>query len=203
MKIFSQLSLLATFAFPLFISLSISATNLAIDPTNIFPKVKFETSMGDIIVELDRVKAPITVDNFLTYVVTGRYNNTIFHRIMADFIVQGGGYDKEFEPIKLYDDIVNESGNGSKNALGTIAMAKENRPHTANSQFFFNAGDNTSLDPGRKWGYAVFGAIIEGEEIMKSMAAVQTHYDESLNCDDVPVKPIMLIKVTLLPEITE
>ena len=176
------------------------SANLAIDPTNIYPKVKFETSMGDIIVELDRVKAPITVDNFLMYVVNGRYNNTLFHRIMPDFIVQGGGYDKEFGPIKLYDDIVNESGNGSKNTLGTIAMAKENRPHTANSQFFFNAGDNTNLDPGRQWGYAVFGEIIEGEEVMQAMANVKTHYDEGLNWDDVPVEPVLLIKATLLPQ---
>jgi len=200
MKIFSQLSLLVTLLLSSLLSGSLSATNLAIDPTNIYPKVKFETSMGDIVVELDRVKAPITVDNFLMYVVNGRYNNTVFHRIMPDFIVQGGGYDEEFGPIKLYDDIVNESGNGSKNELGTISMAKESRPHTANSQFFFNAGDNTNLDPGRQWGYTVFGAIVEGEEVMAAMAEVKTHYDESLNWDDVPVKPVLLIKATLLPE---
>ncbi len=182
------------------LNFTVSAQNLAIDPTNIYPKVKLETSMGDIILELDRVKAPITVDNFLTYIVNGRYNNTLFHRIMADFIVQGGGYDTEFGPIKLYDDIVNESGNGSKNEVGTIAMAKENRPHTANSQFFFNIGDNTNLDPGRQWGYTVFGYIVEGEEVMEAMAAVKTHFDEDLNWNDVPVKPVILIKATLLPE---
>lgn len=187
----------------LLLSINLSAQNLAIDPTNIFPKVKLETSMGDIILELDRVKAPITVDNFLMYVVNGRYNNTLFHRIMADFIVQGGGYDTEFGPIKLYDDIVNESGNGSKNEFGTIAMAKENQPHTANSQFFFNVGDNTNLDPGRQWGYAVFGAIVEGEEIIEAMSAVKTHFDEGLNWNDVPVKQIILIKATLLPEDSE
>ena len=156
--------------------------------------------MGNIFLELDRVKAPITVDNFLLYVVNGRYNNTIFHRIIPNFIVQGGGYDSEFGPIKLYDDIVNESGNGSKNKLATIAMAKESRPHTANSQFFFNAGDNKNLDPGRQWGYTVFGSIIEGEEIMAAMSEVNTHFDEMLSWDDVPVKPVILIKATLLPE---
>lgn len=195
MKIFSLFILLLNF--------NISAKNLSIDPTNIYPQVKFETSMGDITVELDRVKAPITVDNFLKYVVSGRYNNTLFHRIMPDFIVQGGGYDTEFGPIKLYADIVNESGNGSKNELGTIAMAKESRPHTANSQFFFNAGDNKNLDPGRQWGYTVFGIIVEGEEVMAAMAAVKTHFDEELSWDDVPVEPVILIKVTLLPESTE
>jgi peptidyl-prolyl cis-trans isomerase A (cyclophilin A) len=192
MKIFSLFFVLLSF--------STLAQNLAIDPTNIYPRVKFDTSMGNIILELDRVKAPITVDNFLLYVVNGRYNNTIFHRIIPDFIVQGGGYDSEFGPIKLYDDIVNESGNGSKNELATIAMAKESRPHTANSQFFFNAGDNKNLDPGRQWGYTVFGSIIEGEEIMAAMSEVNTHFDEMLSWDDVPVKPVILIKATLLPE---
>ncbi len=111
---------------------SATTKNIAIDPTNIYPQVKLETSMGIIIVELDRVKAPITVDNFLTYVITGEYDNTIFHRIVEDFIVQGGGYDAEYTPKKLNEDIVNESGNGLKNETGTIAMAKESRPHTAN-----------------------------------------------------------------------
>lgn len=148
----------------------IHAKNIAIDPTNIFPKVKFETSMGIIIVELDRTKAPITVDNFLTYVITGEYNNTIFHRIIENFIVQGGGYDVDFTQKKLNENIINESGNGLKNKVGTIAMAKENRPHTANRQFFFNTNDNANLDPGRHWGYAVFGEIIEGEEVLEAMA---------------------------------
>lgn len=175
------------------------ANNVAIDPTNIYPKVKLETSLGVIIVELDRVKAPITVDNFLMYVVTGEYNNTIFHRIVEDFIVQGGGYDAEFTPKKLNEDIINESGNGLKNEIGTIAMAKERRPHTANRQFFFNINDNTNLDPGRHWGYAVFGAIVEGEEVLEAMAVVKTDYNESLGWEDVPLEPIMLIKATLLP----
>lgn len=173
--------------------------NKAIDPTNIYPQVKLETSMGIIIVELDRVKAPITVDNFLTYVVTGEYNNTIFHRIVEDFVVQGGGYDKDFVTKKTNADIINESGNGLKNEIGTIAMAKESRPHTANRQFFFNVADNTNLDPGRRWGYAVFGAIIEGEEVLEAMAKVKTDYNEELGWEDVPLEPVMLIKATLLP----
>lgn len=180
-------------------STSISAKNIAIDPTNIFPKVKLETSMGVIIVELDRVKAPITVDNFLTYVVTGEYNNTIFHRIVEDFIVQGGGYEADFTAKKLNKNIVNESGNGLKNEIGTIAMAKENRPHTANRQFFFNVNDNTNLDPGRHWGYTVFGAVVEGEEVLEAMAKVKTDYNETIGWEDVPLEPITLLKATLLP----
>jgi len=179
---------------------SIACTkNIAIDPTNIYPKVKLETSMGIIVVELDRVKAPITVDNFLTYVITGEYNNTIFHRIVEDFIVQGGGYDADFIPQKTNEDIVNESGNGLKNEVGTIAMAKENRPHTANRQFFFNINDNTNLDPGRRWGYTVFGAIVEGDEVLEAIAKVKTDYDEALGWENVPLEPVILIKATLLP----
>lgn len=179
--------------------LIISTFSYAVDPTNIYPKVKLETSMGVIIVELDRVKAPITVNNFLEYVVKGEYNNTIFHRIIDDFIVQGGGYDAKFSAKKSGKNIVNESGNGLKNEMGTIAMAKENRPHTANRQFFFNLADNTTLDPGRKWGYAVFGAIIEGEEVLEAIAKVPTDYNEVMAWNDVPVKQVTLIKATLLP----
>lgn len=177
----------------------IHAKNIAIDPNNIFPKVKLETSMGIIIVELDRIKAPITVDNFLTYVITGEYNNTVFHRIVENFIVQGGGYDVDFTQKKLNDAIINESGNGLKNKIGTIAMAKERRPHTANRQFFFNINDNTSLDPGRQWGYAVFGAIIEGEEVLEAMAKVKTDYNDAIGWENVPIEPVMLLKATLLP----
>ena len=182
----------------LFSSASV-AKNIAIDPTNIYPKVKLETSLGIIIVELDRVKAPITVDNFLTYVVSGEYNNTVFHRIVEDFIVQGGGYDADFVPKKILSDIINESGNGLKNEIGTIAMAKESRPHTANRQFFFNINDNSNLDPGRRWGYAVFGAIIEGEEVLEAMAKTKTDYNDALGWENVPLTPVMLIKASLLP----
>ncbi|WP_448551374.1 peptidylprolyl isomerase [Thalassotalea montiporae] len=183
----------------LLISAFANAKNLAIDPDNLFPKVKLETSKGDIIVELDRIKAPVTVDNFLTYVVQGDFDNTIFHRVIEDFIVQGGGYDKDFTHLKTLPDIVNEAGNGLKNEEGTIAMAKENRPHTANRQFFFNLADNTNLDPGRQWGYAVFGNVVEGMEVVQAMGSSATEYNEVMGWDDVPVEPIMLIKATLLP----
>jgi len=183
-----------------FISFSIFAAKPPpIDPDNLFPQVKLETSMGVIIIELDRVKAPITVDNFLNYVVSGEYNNTIFHRVVEKFIVQGGGYDKDYAIKKLHEDIINESGNGLKNEIGTIAMAKENSPHTANRQFFFNIEDNKNLDPGRRWGYAVFGSVVEGQEVIDAMGLVKTDYNETLGWEDVPVEPIILIKATLLP----
>ncbi|WP_076418601.1 peptidylprolyl isomerase [Colwellia sp. UCD-KL20] len=183
-----------------FSTTALQAKDRIIDPDNLYPKVKLETSMGNIIVELDRIRAPITVDNFLNYVVTNEYNNTIFHRVINDFIVQGGGYDKDFTIKKLNKDIINESGNGLKNEMGTIAMAKESRPHTANRQFFFNVGDNTNLDPGRRWGYAVFGIITEGQEVLEAIAKVKTHYHDGMAWEDVPVEPVILIKATLLPE---
>ncbi len=197
---FNKLPIIVSLILTLCMSSAVFAKkNIAIDPDNLFPKVKLETSKGVIIVELDRVKAPITVDNFLTYVVSGEYNNTVFHRVIEGFIAQGGAYDKNFTLKKSNGDIVNESGNGLKNVTGTIAMAKEMRPHTANRQFFFNLADNKTLDPGRKWGYAVFGSIIEGEEVIEAIGAVKTHYDEALGWEDVPVKPVFLIKATLLP----
>jgi len=197
---FNKLPIMVSLILTLCMSTAVFAKkNIAIDPDNLFPKVKLETSKGVIIVELDRVKAPITVDNFLTYVVSGEYNNTVFHRVIEGFIAQGGAYDKNFTLKKSNGDIVNESGNGLKNITGTIAMAKEMRPHTANRQFFFNLADNKTLDPGRKWGYAVFGSITEGEEVIEAIGAVKTHYDEALGWEDVPVKPVFLIKATLLP----
>lgn len=189
---------LLIFFFAIF-TLNLQAEKLDIAPDNLYPQVKLETSMGVIIVELDRVKAPITVDNFLTYVVSKEYNNTVFHRVIKDFIVQGGGYDKDFTIKTTHENIINESGNGLKNESFTIAMAKENRPHTANRQFFFNVNDNKNLDPGRKWGYAVFGAIVEGEEVVEAMAKVETDYHDFMSWNDVPVKPIILLKATLLP----
>lgn len=195
MKIFKQLTFILFFI----ASFSGLAKSIALDPDNLFPKVKFETSMGDIIVELDRIKAPITVDNFLTYVVTGEYNNTIFHRVEEDYVVQGGGYDTEYVAKKTRDDIVNESGNGLKNDIGTIAMARENRPHTANRQFFFNLNDNNNLNPGRQWGYAVFGEIVEGQEVLEKMAKVKTDFGAELGWPNVPVEQIVIKKVTLLP----
>lgn len=182
-----------------FTSMAADKKNLAIDPDNLFPKVKFETSMGIIIVELDRYKAPITVDNFLTYVVKGEYNNTVFHRVMSEFVVQGGGYDVNYVPKQIFGNIINESGNGLKNDIGTIAMAREISPHSANRQFFFNVADNSNLNPGSTWGYAVFGAITEGEEIVQKISQVKTDYNDEIGWENVPVEKVVLIKATLLP----
>lgn len=171
-----------------------------IQPDNFFPKVQLETKVGKIIVELDRTLAPITVNNFLAYAKKGTYDQTIFHRVIADFVVQGGGYDVTYQERKQMKPIFNESGNGLKNQLYTIAMAREKNPHSATSQFYFNLGDNTSLDPGKGWGYTVFGMVMEGSDVLDLIAGVKTHTHPVLGWKDVPVKEIILKKVTILPE---
>lgn len=175
--------------------------NKLLQPDNLFPVVKLETSMGDILVELDRPKAPVTVDNFLKYVVTGQYDNTAFHRIIEDFVVQGGGMDSAYNSLdEQYGTINNEAGNGLKNDEFTIAMARQSHPHSADRQFYFNVKDNKSLDPGpRSWGYAVFGRVIEGEDVVVKMSEVPTEFNTDLGFQDVPVKAVILEKATLLP----
>ena len=145
-----------------------------VQPDNYYPRVKLETSMGEIIIELDRRRAPITTNNFLRYVSKNGYNGTLFHRVVPNFVVQGGGYNKDFEQKPSYPEIFNESGNGMKNELYTVAMARQNQPHSATRQFFFNVNDNPSLDPGKEWGYAVFGMVVEGQEVVDKMMEVES-----------------------------
>lgn len=172
-----------------------------IQPDNYYPRVKMVTSMGDIIVELDRSKAPITVNNFLRYVEKRSYEDTIFHRIVADFVIQGGGYDTNFVEKPSFGTIFNESGNGLKNDMYTITMARQNDPHTANRQFFFNMNNNESLNPGRGWGYTVFGSVVEGYEVLDKILLVKTDFDPKYGWNDVPVEQVILKKVLLLPPI--
>ena len=182
--------------------LTISQVTFALDiqPDTLYPRVELDTSMGKIVVELDRTRAPITVDNFLTYVVKGEYDNTIFHRVINDFVVQGGGLSPDLSEKVEDKPIVNESGNGLSNSLGTIAMARDNEPHSATRQFYFNVADNTKLDPSkRRWGYAVFGEVVEGAEVLTAMAAVETATNAKLGWPDVPVNPIILKQAKLLP----
>lgn len=164
----------------------------------LYPKVKIETSMGNIIVELNRRKAPITVNNFLSYVINGQYDNTIIHRIDINYVIQGGGYDNKYQEVIAKKAIYNESGNGLKNETGTIAMAREEDPHSASNQFYFNLNDNDNLDPGRHWGYTVFGNVIEGTKILEAMGDMETEYNEKLDYENFPKKMIVITKVSLL-----
>ena len=166
---------------------------------NPYPQVKMETSMGNIIVELDRNKAPITVNNFLGYVNDKAYDNSQFHRVISNFVVQGGGLSADYKTLSEKTAIANESGNGLKNERGTIAMARSYYPHSATRQFYFNLTNNNQLDPSSKrWGYAVFGEVIEGINVLQAMSEVQTGVNRQINQPDVPLKPIILKSVTLL-----
>ena len=167
-------------------------------PDNMFPTIKLETSMGDIEVELNRMRAPITSNNFLRYVLEGEYDGTIFHRVMPAFVVQGGGYTKEIEEKTMHEDILNESGNGLQNITGSIAMARYADPHSATRQFYFNMSDNASLDPGSKsWGYTVFGEVVSGMEVLEAISDVETGYSEDLDAEDVPITPVLLIRASV------
>ena len=170
-------------------------------PDNMFPSVRLETSMGDIVVELDRRRAKVTANNFLRYVLDGAYDNTIFHRVMPGFVVQGGGYTETLEERELHPPIINESGNGLKNMPMTVAMARFDDPHSATNQFYFNLAANSSLDPNsRSSGYAVFGQVISGQEVIESIAAVDTGYSEDLDAENVPLVPVKLLSATVLEE---
>ena len=141
------------------------ATSVAVaaDKVPAHPHILIETTMGDIKLELEGKLAPITVAHFLGLVDSGFYDGLIFHRVIPGFMVQGGGYTPGLELREDDKTIANESGNGMSNMRGTIAMARTNDPHSANSQFFINVVDNNRLDPERnRWGYAVFGYVIEG-----------------------------------------
>jgi peptidyl-prolyl cis-trans isomerase A (cyclophilin A) len=138
-----------------FLTLVISGAVMAEDdcfpedvlPENMFPAIEFVTSKGTIVAELNRNRAPATVNNFLRYVLDGHYENTILHRVVPEFVVQGGGYTADFHERPVRDPVINESGNGLSNRSGSIAMARQHDPHTATSQFYFNLKDNDSLDP--------------------------------------------------------
>ncbi len=159
--------------------------------------VKLETSMGDIVIELDRQAAPVTTANFLEYTAEGFYDGTIFHRVIRGFMIQGGGFTKKMVEKEKRDPIVNEAGNGLSNARGTIAMARTNDPNSATCQFFINHQDNTPLDT-VGGGYAVFGKVIEGMEVVDAIAVVKTTTRNGY--DDVPVEPVIIKSATIVPE---
>jgi cyclophilin family peptidyl-prolyl cis-trans isomerase len=142
------------------------------------PQVELKTSLGSIVLELDREKAPQTVDNFLQYVKEGHYNGTIFHRVIPGFMVQGGGFTPDLKQKPTRAPIRNEAGNGLRNATGTIAMARTAEPHSASSQFFINVSDNAALDfsaPTQSGhGYAVFGKVIKGMDVVNRIVSVPT-----------------------------
>ncbi len=152
------------------------------------------TSMGSMTLSLDEQKAPVTVANFLNYVDKGFYNNTIFHRVIPNFMIQGGGFDAEMRQKATDSPIKNEAANGLKNTRGTIAMARTNQPNSATSQFFINQKDNSFLNASAgNAGYAVFGKVISGIEVLDNIAKVATTSKQGHG--DVPVEPVLIVSI--------
>jgi cyclophilin family peptidyl-prolyl cis-trans isomerase len=162
-----------------------------------------QTTQGDIKLTLDEDKAPITVDNFVSYANEGFYDGTIFHRVIPGFMIQGGGFTPEMQKKETHEPIQNEAKNGLKNKRGSIAMARTPPPHTATAQFFINLKDNAFLDyPGQDgWGYAVFGEVTEGMEVVDKIAAQPTGVKNRMR--DVPQTPVVIEKVTILSDTAE
>jgi cyclophilin family peptidyl-prolyl cis-trans isomerase len=167
------------------------------------PKVKMETSKGTMIIELYPDKAPKSVANFLNYVNSGAYDGTIFHRVIKDFMNQGGGFNIDYEKVTTNEPITNEADNGLKNLKYTVAMARTNDPHSATNQFFINTSDNDFLDHSGKttngWGYAVFGKVIEGQNVAGAISRVATGSGGPFP-SDVPRTPVIIEKVTVIKE---
>jgi cyclophilin family peptidyl-prolyl cis-trans isomerase len=162
------------------------------------PQVELMTSMGDITIELYADKSPKTVENFIQYVRAGHYKGTIFHRVIAGFMVQGGGFTPDFTEKPTRTPIVNEASNGMKNGTGTIAMARTSDPNSATAQFFINVVDNPDLDFGSgNPGYAVFGRVIKGMDIVKKIETVPTGAGKP-PFRDVPRTPVVIRDAVLL-----
>ena len=165
-------------------------------------QVLMTTTVGPITLELDADNAPKTVDNFLSYVADGSYDETIFHRVIDNFMIQGGGFNADMEQKGTNAPIENEANNGLKNNRGTIAMARTQDPHSATAQFFINVQDNDFLNHTGEniqgWGYAVFGKVTDGEDVLDKIRCVQT--GGQAGHQDVPVEPIIIESITLISE---
>ncbi len=161
-------------------------------------KVQLNTNMGAIVIELDTEKAPISTENFLEYTKSGAYNGTIFHRVINNFMIQGGGFTKDMQKKPTNAPIQNEASNGLSNVRGSIAMARTNDPHSATNQFFINHKDNKNLDyiPNMSPGYAVFGKVVEGMDVVDKIAEVKTTVFAPYR--DVPAQPVIIESATVL-----
>ena len=164
-----------------------------------YPQVEMVTSSGTFVLELDRNRAPVTVENFLNYVKEGFYKDTIFHRVIEGFVIQAGGYTKDFEEKETKPEIINESGNGLINQRMSIGMARNNLPHTGSSQFYINLVNNYSLDPmPTRWGYAVFGDVIDGMDVVDAIGHSATESKQGFQ--NVPVAPIIILEARIIGE---
>ncbi|GMQ95706.1 MAG: peptidylprolyl isomerase [Gammaproteobacteria bacterium] len=186
--------LFTTLFIPLLVT--IPSTSMAAEHA---PRVRLETTMGNIVLQLDVKRAPVTVDNFLAYVNDGFYDGTIFHRVIDGFMIQGGGYTADFSRKTARAPIKNEADNGLKNTIGSIAMARTSDPHSANAQFFINVADNAVLDykspDARGWGYAVFGRVVVGMDVVDAIRTQATGVQGRLR--DVPKTTITITRAVV------
>ncbi len=188
----TALSLMLTFL--LSSSFAFAETAKAKDPV-----VLLKTSKGDIQIQLNPAKAPKTVENFLMYVKSGQYEGTLFHRVIDGFMIQGGGLDKKFNEKPTKAPIQNEANNGLINEVGTVAMARTRNEHSATAQFFINVADNAFLNHTSKtpegWGYAVFGKVIKGMDVVNMIKKVATGQRNGMT--DVPKDDVVILKATI------
>ncbi len=162
--------------------------------------IKLTTSFGTIAIELDAEKAPKSAQNFIDYVTAGHYDNTVFHRVISGFMIQGGGFEPGMKQKPVREPIENEAGNGLKNKRGSVAMARTGDPHSATAQFFINTVDNDFLDfkapSGNGWGYCVFGQVVEGLDVVDKIRAVKTG-NKGFH-QDVPVEDVVIQKAEVV-----
>jgi len=163
------------------------------------PQVRVTTNMGEFVIELRPDRAPITVTNFLRYVKEGFYTNTLFHRVISNFVVQGGGHDAATQKIKpTHESVFNESGNGLQNKRGAVGLARSDPPHSGNAQFFVDLVDNPDLDPvPTRWGYTVFGRVVQGMDVVDRIGSTATGASGPFK-SDTPIKPVVIQKVELM-----
>jgi peptidyl-prolyl cis-trans isomerase A (cyclophilin A)/peptidyl-prolyl cis-trans isomerase B (cyclophilin B) len=159
------------------------------------PQVQVVTSMGSFTVELNAERAPLTVAHFLKNVDQGQYSGTTFHRVIANFVIQGGGFDSTYKLKAAPTKVVNESGNGLTNQRGTVGMARSQEPHSSDAQFYVNLYDNEALDPNKtRWGYAVFGKVVQGMEVVDRIGNVATGARAPFK-EDAPLKPVVIERI--------
>jgi cyclophilin family peptidyl-prolyl cis-trans isomerase len=164
-------------------------------PATSAPQVQVVTSLGNFTLELNAERAPLTVAHFLKYVEQGHYSGTIFHRVVANFVIQGGGFDANLKPVPAPTKVVNESGNGLTNQRGTVGMARGPDPHGGDAQFYVNLYDNEALDPNKtRWGYAVFGKVVQGMDVVDKIGNVATGGRGPFK-EDAPLKPVVIERI--------
>jgi cyclophilin family peptidyl-prolyl cis-trans isomerase len=163
------------------------------------PQVQVVTAMGNFTIELNPERAPLTVAQFLKYVDQGYYSGTIFHRAIANFVIQGGGYDANYKLKGNPARVVNESGNGLSNQRGSVGLARPPEPHAGDVQFYVNLADNAALDPNQsRWGYAVFGKIVQGMDVVDRISTVATGAKGPFK-DDAPLQPVVIERIERVP----